>query len=139
MPVTYRIDTVKKLIITTCTGEVRLADVLAHFEELGNDPACAGELDVLLNVSDQVVVPRSAQLSAVGGAISMIRDKVQFRFCAVVARGDAMFGMMRVFEVFAGKYFRAIRVFRHAPEADAWLTNQRAGQEDGHRPDAHGP
>ena len=138
MPVTYRIDTVEKMITTTCDGEVRLADVLAHFRELGNDPACTGELDVLLNVSDAHVVPQTPQLSAVGGALGMIREKVQFRFCAIVASRDAMFGMMRVFEVFASKYFHGIRVFRGLADAEAWLTAQRAGQEDGHRSDAHG-
>jgi hypothetical protein len=34
-----------------------------------------------------------------------------------------MFGMMRMFEVFAGKHFRAIRVFRDLTAAEAWLVS----------------
>jgi len=138
MPVTYRVDTVGRMITTTCSGEVRLDDVLAHFRQLEQDPACAGQLDVLLNVSDARIAPQAQQLSAVSGAVSMIRHKVQFRFCAVVAARDIMFGVMRMFEVLAGKYFRAIRVFRDQAEAEAWLGAQRAGQADGHRLDPQG-
>ena len=136
MPVTYRIDAVEKMIATTCSGEVRLDDVLTHFHELEQDPACTGQLDVVLNVSDAKVIPQTPQLSAVSGALSMIREKVQFRFCAIVASGDVMFGMMRIFEVFAAKYFRAIRVFRRTADAEGWLAEQRAGQDAGHRPDS---
>jgi hypothetical protein len=39
-----------------------------------------------------------------------------------------MFGMMRVFEVHAGDYFGAIRVFRKASEAETWLDEQRAAR-----------
>ena len=128
MPVTYRIDTPAKTITTTCIGPVKLPDILDHFRELERDPACSGQLDVLLDVSEAEALPQTTQLSAVSGAVSMIREKVQFRFCAIVASRDAMFGMMRIFEVFAGRFFRAIRVFRNASEAEEWLAGQRASQ-----------
>jgi hypothetical protein len=40
--------------------------------------------------------------------------------------------MMRVFEVGAASYFRAIRVFCDATEAEAWLTSMQAGENPGH-------
>ena len=36
-----------------------------------------------------------------------------------------MFGMMRMFEVYAYNYFRTIRVFRDANEAEPWLAAER--------------
>ena len=39
--------------------------------------------------------------------------------------GDAIFAMMRIFESLADQYFRAIRVFRVAAEAERWRTLQR--------------
>jgi len=44
--------------------------------------------------------------------------------CAIVA-GEAIFAMMRIFESLADQYFRAIRVFRVAAEAERWRTLQR--------------
>jgi cupin superfamily acireductone dioxygenase involved in methionine salvage len=40
-----------------------------------------------------------------------------------------MFGMMRMFSVFAEKNFQAIRVFRGTAEAEAWLTPQQGKDE----------
>jgi hypothetical protein len=34
---------------------------------------------------------------------------------------DALFGMMRAFEVFAGEYFDVTQAFRGVAEAVAWL------------------
>jgi len=105
--------------------------VLNHFRELKEDPACSGRLDVLLDVSDADLVPESHQIGAVGAAVNSIRDKVQFGFCAVVAGRDAMFGMMRVFEVRAGDHFDAVHVFRETAEAEIWLASQKTGTGSG--------
>jgi len=134
MPVTYCIDAPGKIIRTTCSGPVDLAEVLEHFRVLQEDPACTGQMDVLLNVSQTRLLPQATQLSAVSAAVGMIREKVQFEFCAIVASGDAMFGMMRMFEVFADKYFRAVCVFRETATAEAWLAAQRAAQDSAPKP-----
>ena len=44
----------------------------------------------------------------------------------IVANRDAVFGMMRVFEVMAEEYFRVTRTFRVADEAEAWLLWQQS-------------
>ncbi len=127
MPVTYRIDADRKVIRTTCSSPLKFAEVVDHFRTLKDDPAASGPLDVLLDVSEADGLPASAQLGAVSAELGAVREKIQFGVCAVVAPGDAMFGMMRVFEVFAGRYFRAIRVFRTMAEAEAWLVAQQTG------------
>jgi hypothetical protein len=126
MPVTYRIDPAQKLICTTCSSPVTFSEVIGHFRTLQQDPACSGSLDVLLDVSEADLLPESGQLGAVKTELSAIRDKVQFGMCAIVATRDAMFGMMRMFEVLAGPYFTAIRVFRGRSEAEAWLVARRS-------------
>jgi hypothetical protein len=50
--------------------------------------------------------------------------KVRFHACAILVCGDALFGMMRVFEVQGEPFFRATRTFRIAKEAEAWLASQ---------------
>lgn len=121
MPVTYTIDAARKRIYTRCTDRLVFADVLGHFRELLGDPACVGVLDALVDVTQTTYMPEASQLDAVVSEVRAIRKKVQFRMCAVVAASDSMFGMMRMFEVFATPYFRAIRVFRDAAAARAWL------------------
>ena len=121
MPVTYNIDLASKLIRTTCLRPLTFEEVIGHFRALREDPMCAGYLDVLLDVTDADTVPVSSQLGAVSAELRALRKKVQFGVCAVIASRDAMFGMMRVFEVLAGDSFGVIRVFRGTAEAEAWL------------------
>jgi len=121
VPVTYQIDAARKLIHTVCSRPLTFTEVIEHFRALQKDPACAGYLDVLLDVSDADTLPESRQFGPIGAELIAFRGKAQFGRCAIIATRDAMFGMMRVFEVSAGPYFRAIKVFRVAAEAEAWL------------------
>jgi hypothetical protein len=133
MPVTYAIDPTKKLIRTRCAGPITLQEVIDHFHTLGQDPTCPDRLDVLLDVSEAQSLPQSAQIRGVSEALGKLRKKVRFGACAIVASSDAFFGMMRVFEAMSQEYFRVIRVFRAAPEAEEWLRSQQmpAGRRQG--------
>jgi hypothetical protein len=131
VPVTYQIDAARKLIHTTCNRPLTFTEVIEHFRTLKEDPACTGPLDVLLDVSDADTLPESRQLGPVSAELSAVRAKAEFGLCAIIATRDAMFGMMRVFAVVAGPYFRAIRVFRGADEAQAWLVSQKTAEDAG--------
>jgi cupin superfamily acireductone dioxygenase involved in methionine salvage len=127
VPVIYTIDAKEKLIRTRCIGNVTLAEVVAHFRELEADPNSAAPLDVLLDLSETGSLPDTGQIAAVAEEISRIQARVRFKACAVVAQRDALFGMLRMFEVRAEPHFHAIRVFRAFDEAEAWLHSQRFG------------
>jgi hypothetical protein len=108
---------------------VKFDEVIHHFRELERDPVCPDHLDVLLDLGELSSLPESGQLRTISNAIAGIRGRVEFGVCAIVASGDALFDMMRVFEGLAQQYFREMRVFRVAAEAEKWLTVQRlAGQ-----------
>ena len=126
VPVTYSIDKTRKLIRTSCIGPVTLPDIVDHFRKLKDDPECAGHLDVLLDVHEADLLPESNQLRVVNSQVATVREKVVFGMCAIVANRDVMFGMMRMFAVFAEKNFRAVRVFREPPDAESWLTSHGA-------------
>ena len=123
MPVTYSIDSARGLIRTTCSGPVTPKEVIEHFRTLRQDPLRTRELDVLLNVSEAEVPPESSDLGRVVAELRAQEGELSFRLCAIVAPSDLWFGTMRMFEVFASKYFRAIRVFRNLAAAEAWLTS----------------
>ncbi len=105
-----------------------LDEVLDHFAELVRDPDCPDRLDVLLDLTQETSLPESDQLRMVSVVIGRIQEKVRFEACAVAASSDALYGMARVFEVLAAKYFRSIRVFRELVDAEAWLESQTAGR-----------
>jgi hypothetical protein len=126
MPVTYVIDQQEKLIRTRCVGNVLVGEVINHFRTLERDPACPDRLDVFLDLSETTSLPFTAEITAVAQEINRVREKVRFCACAVLATGNALFGMMRVFAVVAGGYFSEIRVFRSADEAEVWLSAQRS-------------
>jgi hypothetical protein len=132
VPVTYQIDAARKLIHTTCSRPLTFPEVIDHFRTLKVDPACTGHLDVFLDVSQADTLPASGQLGAISTELGAVRAKVEFGLCAIFAPHDTMFGVMRMFEIIAGRYFRGIRVFRRADEAQAWLiSGPRAEDESG--------
>jgi hypothetical protein len=129
MPVSYEIDESKGLIRTQCAGQITLAEVLEHFRALVSDPRCPRRLDVFLDLCQVTSIPRSVDLRDVADEIRQIRDMVHFGACAVLACSDAIFGMARMFEVFAEESFEQTRVFRVREQADAWLASVCSGDQ----------
>src|SRR5437870_5416734 len=121
MPVTYQIDRAKHLVLTSCTGPTTLDEGLQHFAALIQDPTCPEELKVLLDLTDMTSLPASEQLRAVATEIARIVPRVRFLKCSIIAPRDALFGMARMFEVFAEEHFGATRVFRTREEGVRWL------------------
>ena len=106
-------------------GMLTLAEVVEHFRELDRDPECTDRLDVLLDVSEVKSLPNASQIRAASLEVKKIQKKVRFEACAIVAVTDALFGMLRMFEVMTQDYFWVIRVFRATAEAEEWLRLQR--------------
>jgi hypothetical protein len=125
MPVTYQIDTASGIIRTRCVGAVTLEEVLNHFRDLIRDPDCPRRLDVLLDLSEETSLPESEEIRIVAYEISRVRERVKFGTCAVVACSDALYGMIRMLQVFTEELFDETWVFRSLPEAEAWLAERR--------------
>lgn len=125
MPIAYQIDKANRIIRTKCSGLVTIEEVLDHFRTLERDPDCPKYADVLLDLREETTIPTKNNLQEMTLEISRIRGRVQFGTCAVIACSDALFGMLRMFEVFTEQYFRETRVFRTASEAEEWLASRR--------------
>jgi hypothetical protein len=129
MPVDYRIDAARQLITTTCVGYVTLSEVIAHFDQLDRDPERPPRLDVLLDLSQMTSLPESDQLRSVAKRIAR-PDGSTFGALAIVTQSDALYGMLRIFEVFAEPYFTAVHVFRDHDTAQTWLRIVHTKQAD---------
>jgi hypothetical protein len=125
MPVNYRIDLELKRIMTRCTGETTLREVLGHFAELEADPDCPPHADVLLDLSDIETLPNVGQIRAAAERAGDASRKVGFGSCAIVVGSEAWFGMARVFEAFTDRYFARTSVFRSLDAAEIWLDGDR--------------
>jgi hypothetical protein len=108
---------------------VTLEEVLHHFQTLERDPLRPDRLSVLLDLSEEESLPKTNELYSVVHEIGRIRDNVVFDACAILAPRDALFGMMRMFEMLAEGLFRVTGTFRSADAAEAWLISQSASSD----------
>ena len=131
MPVIYKIYPAERLIRTRCIGDVTLTEVTDHFCELQRDPNLPGCLNVLLDLSEMTSVPEAQELRVASHEVEKTLRSVQFQACAIVVCNDALFGMMRMFEVFARNYFTVTQVFRVAADAEAWLASHESKSNPG--------
>ncbi len=121
MPITYSFDRELGLVHTRCTGAVTLDEVVAHFRSLESDPLLPSCPNVLLDLAGTESVPESRQLRSVVDELQRMAPRVVFGACAIVATSDALFGMSRMFEVFAERQFSRTHVFRDLSRARSWL------------------
>ena len=131
MPVTYVVDPERNLIQTSCQGYTTLEEVLEHFDRLERDPGRPTRPDVLLDLTEVTSLPDSDQIRAAANRVGQANRLMRYRACAIVVRREALYGMIRMFEVFARAHFERTAVFRNRSDADVWLfsrVTERAGR-----------
>jgi hypothetical protein len=126
MPVTYQVDRESVRIRTRCTGDVTFEEVLDHFRQLRGDASLPPRLDVLLDLAAMESLPESNQLRSIADEVDRLKPRLKWGACAIVANRDALYGMLRMFQVFAEKQFASSYVFREREEAERWLESLRA-------------
>ena len=120
MPITYRIDRQRGRIYTTCTGNVRLSEVRAHFDALQRDPDRPHNLSVLLDFTGMTTVPVEPQLQAAAARVGQV-EEIVFEACAILADREPVESMARTFETLARGHFAALKIFRKRRPAEEWL------------------
>lgn len=130
VPISYRIDPERRLIHTTCAGEVTLEDVWDHFETLARRPGLPERLDVLLDLRPTASLPTGKQMRSAAGSAALLSSQLVWGACAVIASSDALFGMARVFQAYAEGLFERVAVFRDLAEATAWLAGDGSAEPE---------
>jgi len=125
VPVSYAMDKKARLIRTSCYGDVTLSEVLGHFQALKDDPARPEYLDVLLDLSEMTSSPTADQIRSASDGLKGLQGLLTFRYCAIVASRDVIFGMARMWSVFVEPLFTEVAVFRSTVEAEVWLASQQ--------------
>jgi hypothetical protein len=123
LPITYQLDQESALVQTRCRGDVTFEEVADHFRELGAEPDLPPRLDVLLDLRETSSLPETGQIRDLMLELEQLQGRVKWGAWAVVASNDAMFGIARMFQVFAEGHFQTSLVCRELEEARSWLAS----------------
>src|SRR3972149_3691406 len=122
MPISYRIDPSRKLVLTTATGVLTDDDLIRHKQRLVADPAFQPDMRQLSDVrgvTDLQVTPLGVRLMV--AADEAHAPALGGHRLAIVVIEDLTFGMARMYQMLAEDTTRSVGVFREIAEAEAWL------------------
>ncbi len=122
MPISYRIDESRNLVLTAATGVLTDAEVLEHKERLLRDPEFRhgmAELTDVRAVARLEVTPEGIRRMV--GFDSREGAGTENHRLAIVASHDFIFGMARMYQTQAELYRPEVGVFRTLDEALGWL------------------
>jgi len=121
MPITYRIDPTRHLVVTEWSGTITIQEARAYFSGLRSDP----DFDpTMLHLSNALKADAPLTL----GELRLLASESPFADCgraAIVASSDLVFGVSKQYKALANRKSRTIRVFRELDEAFEWLGESR--------------
>lgn len=125
MPMSYRIDHDRRLVITQGHGILRDHEIFGYQREVWSRPEVAGFNELVdMTAVTQILVPsleRVRDLAELAAEMSRTAPRTKM---AIVAPDDLAFGLGRLFETFresASPGVKPVAVFRTMPEALDWL------------------
>lgn len=122
MPISYRIDRQRGLVLTTATGALTDEELLHHKRALIDDPEFEPgmrELSDVRSIERLDITPGGVRrLVAVDQEHA---DRLGDFRLAIVAPSDATFGTARMYQALTEANVRNIGVFRGIEEAEKWL------------------
>ena len=118
MPISYRIDRERRLVVSRPHGVVRDEDMIAHQKALAADPDFDPTFDQLIEPEGVTVFQVSTAAYRRLAAESPFREGSRR---AVVAPTEMGYGLSRMFEMRTASSGSLVRVFRTAKEARRWL------------------
>ena len=124
MPVSYQLQPELSRIRTRCEGDVKFQEVIDHFRELAGESLSSDRLNVFLDLTRIESLPDVYQIGQISDEMRLSAASIPWGACVVVTSDDAMYGMVRMLQVFADQVFSDFAVFREMDEAEDWLTSQ---------------
>ena len=106
------------------SGEVTLREIEALYAKVLGHPDLAPGADAIVDTSGVVQVPNAAELRAAASGMRPILDR-GLGAVGVVAEDAYVYGMARMFSVFAEAVGAQVHAFRCTADAERWLKEQR--------------
>jgi hypothetical protein len=123
MPISYRIDPQRNLVLTTASGALGDADILELKRALRSDPRVSANMRQLSDVrlvTDLRVTPAGVR-QMVAADVDQGTPPPEYRL-AIVTGQDVVFGMARMYQTLTDASRQHVGVFRSLEEAEAWLS-----------------
>lgn len=118
MPASYEIDTKRKLVVTRVWDPATEEDVLEHGKRLRADPLFDPTYKQLADMSGVTQIRVSTNTLEELSRGQLFAPGAQRAF---IASKDAVFGMLRKYELHAESVGQTVRVFRDRKSAEDWL------------------
>ena len=118
MPVSFHIDKMRRLVVSTATGFLTAADILAHQRRLLGDADFDPSCSQIVDCTAVTGIDLSAEDVRAVGATTIFSAHSRR---SVVVTSDEQYGLFRMFQMIReghGEY--GIRVFRDPKEALRW-------------------
>ena len=120
MPISYRIDAERSLVVTTAQGVLTDGDILTMKRQLSADPGFKEgmrELSDVRSITDLQVTPAGVQKMA---GLDSIATPDDYKLAIVVGE-NVVFGMARMYQSLTERNLPHIQVFRDYDAAVSWL------------------
>ena len=119
MPAFYKVDKERHLVMSSASGVVTFADLLAHQEKLLADPDFSPDFSQLWDLVHVTKVELTTE------ELRRLSERSIFSSAsrrAILASSDLVFGLSRMFEIFRETLGeKGIRVFRNLDDALDWV------------------
>ncbi len=123
MPVRYKIDTERRLVVATVFGEVSITGMIETLNASVNDPDFERGFNVLSDHTQITQAITASQLNRLVNHMASLPDKLAGARWAIVTDSQASYGMMRMLSVRAESIPMEVKVFRKTDEAERWLAS----------------
>jgi hypothetical protein len=125
MPLTYRIDPERRLVVARGSGTLKDHEVFDYQYKVWSQPDVAG-FNELIDMSDvaQILLPSTDRVRDLAELSARMSRGAPRSKMAIVAPDDLAFGLGRMFDQYresAAPGLKPVGVFRTMPEALAWL------------------
>lgn len=115
----YKIDKVRRLVLSSGTGSLTKEDILGHMDRLSKDPDFDPKFSQLADftqITKMELKPEDIRQLAQVDLFSPLSRR------AMLVKDDLQFGLIRMFEIHRDLNGETgIRVFRNFDEAMAWI------------------
>jgi hypothetical protein len=127
MPISYKIDLNRRMVLTRSWGVLTDADILAHKTQLAADPDFCPTMGQLSDVRDieRLEVTTDGVKAMVAHDQAHADRRVGHRLAFVVSSDEA-FGMARMYSQRSGS--ELVSVFRTLVDAEDWLNSTQPGR-----------
>jgi hypothetical protein len=121
MEITRHIDTDKRIMYATVTGEITLDDVRADIERLVTQPVYPPGIPGLIDMRNATSQLRADEIQRLAYMVKSHGDVVGRTRRALLVSNDLLYGMYRMFAAYVADGPTEYRVFRDEDEARRWI------------------